>query len=59
MSSKVEYLGYVIDKDGLHSTTDKIKAIREACTPTYLTELKAFWVFLFIMLSFCLTCKLN
>ncbi|XP_064483050.1 uncharacterized protein K02A2.6-like [Ornithodoros turicata] len=40
--SKVTYLGHEIDKDDLRPTSDKLKAIREAPTPSNVTELKAF-----------------
>ena len=42
MADSVEYLGYVIDKQGLHPTASKVKAIKEAPTPTNITELRAF-----------------
>ena len=38
----VEYLGHIIDKDGLHPSPNKVKAIRDAPTPKNVTELKAF-----------------
>ena len=38
----VEYLGHIIDADGLHPSEAKVKAIREAPTPTNVTELKSF-----------------
>ncbi|XP_064482871.1 uncharacterized protein K02A2.6-like [Ornithodoros turicata] len=50
--SKVTYLGHEIDKDGLRPTSDKLKAIREAPTPSNVTELKAF-------LYPCQTCARN
>ncbi len=42
LRSQVEYLGYVIDEHGLHPTEKKIQAIKEAPTPTNITELRAF-----------------
>ena len=42
MAPKVEYLGYIIDKNGLHPSNKKVEAIKEAHTPTCVTELKAF-----------------
>ena len=39
---KVEYLGYIIDKNGLHPSNKKVEAIKEARTPTCVTELRAF-----------------
>ena len=38
----IEYLGHIIDMNGLHSSTEKVKAIAEAPTPTNVTELKSF-----------------
>lgn len=38
----VEYLGYVIDKDGLHPSQEKLRAIQEAPEPRNVTELKSF-----------------
>lgn len=38
----IEYLGFVIDKDGLHPTKEKTQAIKEAPTPKNVTELRAF-----------------
>ena len=40
--TSVTYLGYRIDKEGLHPTDDKIKAIKEAPVPTNITQLRAF-----------------
>ena len=39
---KVEYLGYIIDKNVLHPCNKKVEAIKEARTPTCVTELRAF-----------------
>lgn len=38
----INYLGYKIDRHGLHKTTDKIKAIVNAKKPTSITEVKSF-----------------
>ena len=38
----VQYLGHMIDKNGLHPLTDKIKAISDAPSPKNVTELKSF-----------------
>ena len=38
----IEYLGHIIDKNGLHPSPEKVKAIAEAPTPTNVTELKSF-----------------
>lgn len=42
MTDSVEYLGHVIDKDGLHPSEAKIRAIKEAPEPKNLSELKSF-----------------
>ena len=33
MQSSVEYLGYIIDCEGLHTSLKKVKAIQETSTP--------------------------
>ena len=38
----VEFLGYVIDAEGVHTSDRKIKAIREARAPQSVSELRAF-----------------
>lgn len=38
----VEYLGHILDAQGLHPVEKKVKAIMDAPTPTYITELKAY-----------------
>ena len=40
--SSVTYLGYRIDKEGIHPTKDKMKAIAEAPAPTNVMQLRAF-----------------
>ena len=42
MTTSVEYLGHVIDANGLHPSSSKVKAIKEAPEPTNNTELKSF-----------------
>ena len=42
MSPSEEYLGYRIDKDGLHPTDDKMKAVKDAPLPKNATELRSF-----------------
>ena len=42
MAPQVQYLGYIIDKNGLHPTPEKVEAIQEAKQPSNLTELRAF-----------------
>lgn len=39
--SAVNYLGYNIDKEGLHPTEEKVKAITDAPVPTNVTELRS------------------
>ena len=38
----VEYLGHIIDKDGLRPSHSKVQAIQQAPQPTNVTELKSF-----------------
>ena len=38
----VEYLGHVVDKEGLYATLEKLKAIQEAPAPTNISELTSF-----------------
>ena len=40
---RIEYLGYIIDRDGLHPTTEKVRAIQEARTPQNVSELRSFF----------------
>ena len=42
LRDSVEYLGHLIDADGLHTTDSKLKAINEAPSPTNTQELRAF-----------------
>lgn len=42
MRPSVDYLGYRIDKHGLHAMPDKVAAISEAPTPQNVKELRAF-----------------
>ena len=42
MGSSVTYLGYRIDKEGLHPLADKVKALKQATQPRNITELKSF-----------------
>ena len=39
---KVEYLGHIIDANGLHTTKDKAKLMKEAPKPQNVTELRQF-----------------
>ena len=38
----VEYLGYLVDKEGLHATPAKVEAITEAPEPRNVHELRSF-----------------
>ena len=40
--TKIEYLGYIIDADGLHPIEEKVKAIKNAPQPKNVTELRSF-----------------
>ncbi len=42
LAPSVEYLGHVIDEDGLHPSNEKIRAIQEAPEPKNVSELKSF-----------------
>ncbi|KAI4881016.1 hypothetical protein NFI96_011261 [Prochilodus magdalenae] len=42
MQDKVEYLGHLIDKEGLHPTETKVAAILNAPRPSNVTELRSF-----------------
>ena len=39
---KVEYLGHLIDRNGLHPTKEKVRAIQEAPQPHNVAELRSF-----------------
>ena len=41
-TTSLEYLGHIIDSNGLHPSPTKVQAIQEAPAPTNLTELRAF-----------------
>ena len=32
--SRIEFLGHVVDKDGIHTTNDKVKAVQNFPVPT-------------------------
>lgn len=42
MATSVQYLGYQIDAQGIHPTQAKVKAIKQAPTPSNVSELKAY-----------------
>ena len=41
-ANQVEYLGHLINAEGLHPSPSKVKAVIDAPTPTNLTELRSF-----------------
>lgn len=41
LQDKVEYLGHIIDGEGLHPTQEKVRAIQEAPRPHNITELRS------------------
>ena len=59
--AKVEYLGHVIDKHGLHPSPQKVKAVQLAPVPKNVTELKSFIGFVNFYNKFLpnLSCLLN
>ena len=42
LRSSIEYLGHVIDKDGIHPTQEKVQAIKNAPQPTNIAQLRSF-----------------
>lgn len=42
MQPSVEYLGHIVDKEGIHATPDKVEAVVKAPRPTNVSELRAF-----------------
>lgn len=41
LQTKISYLGYIIDKEGLHTSPDKVLAIKDAPTPTSVKQLQS------------------
>ena len=41
--SSIEYLGHIIDGQGLHPSPTKVEAVKRAPVPSNITELKSFW----------------
>ena len=52
MTNSVNYLGYIVDAEGLHTAPDKIDAIRNAPRPENLHQLRSFLGLVKIMRSF-------
>ena len=42
MEKSVQYLGHVIDAEGLHSIEDKVEAVQQAPAPENVSELKSY-----------------
>lgn len=42
LRSSVEYLGHVVDEEGIHPTEENVRAIKEAPAPTNVTQLRSF-----------------
>jgi len=42
LSPRIDFLGHTIDEEGLHPTDEKVAALKEAPTPTNVTELRSF-----------------
>ena len=55
LQSSIEYLGHVVDEEGIHPTEEKVKAIKEAPAPTNVTQLRSFLGLLTITTSSSLT----
>jgi hypothetical protein len=43
LRDRIEYLGHIIDRDGLHPTSEKVRAVQEAQTPRNVSELRSFF----------------
>lgn len=41
--SSVEYLGFIINEQGIHKTRDKVQAVQDAKVPESVKDLKSFW----------------
>ena len=42
LKDRVEYLGHIIDKDGLHPVPEKVRAITDAPAPSNVSELRSY-----------------
>ena len=42
LRSRIEYLGHVVDEEGIHPMEEKVKAIKEVPAPTNVTQLRSF-----------------
>ena len=63
-AAEVSYLGYIISKDGLCASDERVQAILQYATPTYLKQLESFvdklnyyWKFLPAFASVCTPLK--
>jgi len=43
LQPSIEYLSYINEKDGLHPTEEKVRAIKEALKPRNVSELWSFY----------------
>ena len=58
LASSVQYLGYVIDAEGLHPMPEKVKAVQNAPSPTNVSELKSYLGLLSYYSKFFRICQL-
>ncbi len=42
MHKRIEYLGHILDSEGLRPTEEKVRAVRDAPVPTNVTQLRSF-----------------
>ena len=42
LKDQVEYLGHIVDALGVHTTPDKLQAVKEAPTPKNVSQLRSF-----------------
>ena len=42
LRSRIEFLGHVVDKDGIHTTNDKVKAVQNFPTPKTVDNIRSF-----------------
>ena len=42
LKQEVEFLGHIVNKDGIHADPAKVQAIRDAKTPTCIREVRSF-----------------
>ena len=59
LKDRVEYLGHIIDKDGLHPVPQKVRAITDAPAPSNVIELRSYLGMLQYYGDFCPTSHQN